>query len=205
MSDKEQKMPGEESDTVRPQDGAEQAMDDNQHDGGADPNRRMQELAQELEAAKARAEDNWNQFVRSRAELENIRRRMERDVSHARKFGLEKIAADLLPVKDSMEMGLQAAQEEGAEMASLIEGSELTLKMLAQLLERFNIAEVNPHGEKFDPEKHEALAMQPSADHEPNTVMHVVQKGYTLHDRLLRPAMVIVARPAEGKTDTPSA
>ncbi|MCK8515783.1 nucleotide exchange factor GrpE [Methylonatrum kenyense] len=155
------------------------------------------ELEAALEEAQAKAEENWNQFLRARAELENIRRRAERDVQQARKYSIEKLAGDLLPVKDSLEMGLQAAQEEGASVASLREGSELTLKMLEQVLERFDIKLVDPVGEKFDPELHEAMAMQPSREHAPNTVIQVVQKGYALHDRLLRPAMVIVARAAD--------
>lgn len=155
------------------------------------------DLEAALKEAREKAEENWNQFLRARAELENMRRRAERDVQQARKYSVEKLAADLLPVKDSLEMGLQAADEEGADVASLREGSELTLKMLEQVLERYEIKLVDPAGEKFDPERHEAMAMQPSREHAPNTVIQVVQKGYALHDRLLRPAMVIVARPAD--------
>ncbi len=155
------------------------------------------DLEAALKEAREKAEENWNQFLRARAELENMRRRAERDVQQARKYSVEKLAADLLPVKDSLEMGLQAADEEGADVASLREGSELTLKMLEQVLERYEIKLVDPAGEKFDPERHEAMAMQPSREHAPNTVIQVVQKGYALHDRLLRPAMVIVARSAD--------
>lgn len=167
-------------------------------DTGADSGQAAgSELEAALQQAEDKAEENWNQFLRARAELENMRRRAERDVQQARKYSIEKLAADLLPVKDSLEMGLQAADEEGADVASLREGSELTLKMLEQVLERFEITLVDPVGEKFDPERHEAMAMQPSREHAPNTVIQVVQKGYALHDRLLRPAMVIVARAAD--------
>ena len=158
---------------------------------------RIQELEEQLRQAEARAEDNWNQFLRARAEMENARRRAEKDVEQAKRQGLEKLASELLPVKDSMEMGLAAAQESNADVAKLTEGSELTLKMLTQAMDKFEITEVDPMGQKFDPERHEAMATQPSAEHEPNTVIHVVQKGYLLGERLLRPAMVIVSKEAD--------
>ena len=158
---------------------------------------RVEALEAELEEARKQAEDNWNEYLRARAEVENVRRRMERDVAQARKYGVEKLAGELLAVKDSLEMGLTAAREANADVVKLTEGSELTLKMLSQVLDKFSIEEINPAGRKFDPDEHEAMAMQPSAEHEPNTVIHVVQKGYRLSDRLLRPAMVIVSRPAD--------
>lgn len=190
MADEERRT----EDDVVAQDSSADAADTAEQGGEAG---REAELRAALEAAEEKAEDNWNQFLRARAELENIRRRAERDVQQARKYSVEKLAADLLPVKDSLEMGVQAAEEDGASVASLREGAELTLKMMEQVLERFGIALVDPVGEKFDPERHEAMAMQPSREHAPNTVMQVVQKGYALHDRLLRPAMVIVARSAD--------
>lgn len=158
----------------------------------------VSELREQLTEAQSKAEENWNQFLRARAELENVRRRAERDVEQAHKYAIEKLASELLSVKDSLEMGVQAANEPGADVAKLREGSELTLKMMNQLMERFDIKPMNPQGEKFDPELHEAMAAQESAEHDPNTVIHVVQKGYLLHDRLLRPAMVIVAKPSSG-------
>lgn len=154
------------------------------------------DLRAALEAAETRAEENWNQFLRARAEIENVRRRAERDVEQARRQSLEKLAGELLAVKDSLEMGVDAANEDSADIGKLREGSELTLRMFNQALEKFGIEELNPQGERFDPERHEAMAAQESAAHEPNTVIHVVQKGYRLGDRLLRPAMVIVARGA---------
>lgn len=168
---------------------------------GAEPERHDREL----EEARAKADENWNQFLRARAELENVRRRAERDVEQAHRYGLEKLAGELLAVRDSLEMGVAAAGEEGADVAKLREGSELTLKMLRQAMEKFDIRELNPQGGKFDPERHEAIATQESGEHEPNTVIHVVQKGYLLGERLLRPAMVIVARvptlPGGGQID----
>ncbi len=154
------------------------------------------DLSAALAAAEARAEENWNQFLRARAEMENLKRRAEKDVAAARQASLEKLAGELLAVKDSLEMGLQAAGEEGADVAKLAEGSELTLRMFNQALEKFSIEELNPEGERFDPAAHEAMAAQEADDVEPNTVLTVVQKGYRIGDRLLRPAMVIVSKAA---------
>ncbi|MGB0720924.1 MAG: nucleotide exchange factor GrpE [Gammaproteobacteria bacterium] len=154
-------------------------------------------IEEQLAAAEAKAAEHWDAFVRAQAEMENLRRRAQRDVENAHKFAVEKFTKELLAVKDSLEMGLNAANEGGeADMAKLIEGTELTLKMLGQAFEKHGIAEVNPMGEKFNPELHEAMAMQPSAEHEPNTVITVIQKGYTLNDRLVRPAMVMVSKEA---------
>lgn len=154
-------------------------------------------LQRELEQALAQAEDNWNQFLRAKAEMENLRRRTQRDLENAYKYGLEKFARELLPVRDSLEMGVAAAQKEAADAAKLLEGSELTLKMLSTALEKYDIKEVDPIGDKFNPDLHEAMATQPSSEAEPNTVMQVIQKGYLLNDRVIRPAMVIVSRAAE--------
>jgi molecular chaperone GrpE len=162
---------------------------------------RVQEIERELAEARQQAEDNWNQFLRARAELENGRRRAERDVEQAHKFALEKFAAELLGVRDSLEMGVAAAQEEQADIDKLREGTALTLRLLTQAMEKFDIVELDPQGQKFDPARHEAMAAQEAGDQEPNTVLHVVQKGYLLNDRLLRPAMVIVSKPPAGQVD----
>lgn len=150
-----------------------------------------------LAEAEARAEENWNQYIRARAEMENVRRRAERDVAQARQQSLERMASELLAVKDSLEMGLQAAEAPEADVAKLAEGSQLTLKMVEQVFDKFNIIALNPLGEKFDPAAHEAMAAQPSEEAPPNTVVNVIQKGYQLGERLLRPAMVVVAKPPE--------
>lgn len=155
----------------------------------------VERLTAECESARTTAEENWNQFLRARAELENQHRRLQRDVEQAHRYALEKFASELLGVRDSLEMGASAAQETHVDVAKLREGTELTLKMLNQTMEKFDIHEINPQGERFDPERHEAMAAQESAEHDPNTVIHVVQKGYRLSDRLLRPALVIVSRP----------
>jgi molecular chaperone GrpE len=154
-----------------------------------------QELHLMLEDARNKADEHWNQLLRVQAEMENLRRRAERDVESAHKYALEKFAAALLPVKDSLEMGLNAASGgEGEVLTRLKEGTELTLKMLAAALEKFGIKEVEPVGQPFNPDLHQAMTMQPSADHPANTVLAVMQKGYTLNDRLLRPAMVVVSK-----------
>lgn len=161
------------------------------------------ELQALLTDARSKADEHWEQCLRLQAELENLRKRSERDLVQAHKFALEKFAAELLPVRDSLEMGVAAAAEESASVEHLREGSELTLKMLTSAFEKFNVKEINPLKEKFNPEYHEAMSMQERADVEPNTVVTVVQKGYLLNDRLIRPAMVIVsraaARPAGGQ------
>jgi len=123
--------------------------------------------------------------------MENLRKRTERDVSNAHKYAVEKFANELLQVKDSLELGLNA---DDIDVDKLKEGTELTLKMLSNAFEKFAIEEVNPIDEAFDPNLHEAMTMQESAEHEPNIVLTVVQKGYTLHGRLIRPAMVIVSK-----------
>jgi molecular chaperone GrpE len=143
-----------------------------------------------LAEAQAKADENWESYLRALAEVENVRKRAGRDVENAHKFALERFGKELLAVKDTLEMGLAV---EGASVESLLEGSNATLKLLASTLERFGIVEVDPAGEPFDPEFHEAISMQPSTDVEPGSVVMVVQKGYTLNGRLLRPAMVIVA------------
>lgn len=144
-----------------------------------------------LDALQVKADENWDRYLRAVAELENVRKRAAKDVENARKFALERFARELLAVKDSFEMGLAAA--EGETVDSLLEGSAATLKLLSNTLQQFGVVELNPEGEPFDPEFHEAISMQPSTDVEPGSVVTVVQKGYTLNGRLLRPAMVIVA------------
>lgn len=145
-------------------------------------------------AAEAKAAENWERYLRAAAELENVRKRAARDVEKARKFALEEFGRELLGVRDSLEMGIQAGAN--ADAGALLEGKEATLKLLRTTMERFGIEEIDPQGEPFDPELHEAMTMQPSAEVEPGSVLNVVQKGYQLNGRLLRPAMVVVAAEA---------
>ncbi len=156
------------------------------------------ELTALLEDARGKADEHWDQCMRLQADIENLHKRGERDLANAHKYGLERFAAELLPVKDSLEMGLAAFDTDNAEIDKLKEGVELTLQMLGNALDRFEIMEINPQDEPFNPDFHQAMSMQPRDDVAPNTVVTVVQKGYLLHDRLIRPAMVIVSQvPAE--------
>jgi molecular chaperone GrpE len=157
----------------------------------ADEPQDVSEPVDALAEADARANENWDRYLRAAAELENVRKRASRDVENARKFALERFGKELLSVRDTLEMGLAAA--ENATVESLIEGKNATLKLLSTVMSQFGIEEIDPAGEPFDPEFHEAISVQPSDKVEPGSVVTVVQKGYSLNGRLLRPAMVIVA------------
>jgi molecular chaperone GrpE len=151
-------------------------------------------LEVQLQKAQATIKDYWDQVMRMRAEVENNRKRAERDVENAHKYALKNFADSLLPVIDSMEMGQAAANAENATLESIREGSELTMTMFVQVLERSGFEQINPLGEKFDPERHQAISMVEVPDAEPNSVIEVMQKGFLLNDRLIRPAMVVVAK-----------
>ena len=144
-----------------------------------------------LAELKALADENWDRYLRAAAELENVRKRASRDVEKAHKFALERFCSELLAVKDSLEIGLATANK--ADVQSLLAGKEATLKLLTTTMERFGVVEINPEGEQFNPQEHEAMSMQPSSDVEPGSVLTVFQKGYALNGRLLRPARVVVA------------
>lgn len=154
------------------------------------------DLAQALEAARQEAQDNHDKYLRAHAEQENIRRRAERDVSAAHKFGVERFAKDLLTVADSLEMGFASSQAQDANVQSVSEGIALTLKQMETVLSSNGIKTLNPLNEAFDPQQHEAISMVPNPDLAPNTVMAVVQKGYVLNDRVLRAARVVVSQAA---------
>jgi molecular chaperone GrpE len=149
-------------------------------------------LEQALAEARAVAEGHRDQYLRALAELENVRRRAQRDVENASRYGLEKFAQELLPVLDSLELAVSNAAR--ADVRSLAEGQEATLKLLLKAFERLNIKPIDPVGEPFDPTRHEAVMAQPSNTAEPDAVLQVVQRGFDLGGRLLRPARVIVAR-----------
>jgi len=177
------------------------------------------DLQSQLDEARRKADEHWELYVRAQAEADNIRRRAKRDVEHAQLYSLEKFVAELLPVKDSLEIGVQAARGEGPaarttagsesesgddprdkEIEALREGTELTLKKLSQALEKFGVEEVDPQGETFDPQVHEAVSTQPTDDVAPDTVVTVMQKGYLLNKRVVRPALVVVAQQAGGES-----
>ena len=199
MSDKTaaDKKAGHEMSEEEAAERARQAAGEEALDGEEMQNADEGESQSELEAAREKAEDNWNQYLRAVAELENTRKRASRDVEQARRFAIERFAADLLAVKDSLEMGLNAAADANDKAGALVEGTEMTLKQLSQVFDKFGITELDPKGEKFDPEQHEAMATQPSSEAEPDTVLTVVQKGYLLNGRVLRAARVLVARRPE--------
>lgn len=151
-------------------------------------------LQLQLEDARAKADEHFEKLMRLQAELENTRRRAERELENAHKFALEKFALELLPVRDSLEMGLAAAEGDEAAVTKLREGTELTLRMLIGAMEKFGVKEIDPKGEPFNPEYHQAMTLQETAEYPANTVVAVMQKGYTLNERLIRPAMVMVAK-----------
>lgn len=155
------------------------------------PEKNADSLEAQLEDAQAKATENWEQYLRAKAEMDNLRRRNTRDLENAHKYGIEKYVSELLPVLDSMVMGL-AIEDASAE--SLREGMKLTMNMLEKMMEKLGIEEIDPLNEKFDADKHQAMTMQPAADVEPNTVIAVMQKGYALNERLIRPAMVMVSK-----------
>ncbi|ROO29314.1 nucleotide exchange factor GrpE [Salinisphaera japonica] len=157
----------------------------------------VETLAAELEAARADAEKYRDQAVRAAAEMENIRKRSQRDVEAAKKFAIEKFATELLGVRDSLELGLKAAEDNAGDFDKLKEGMDMTQRMLASSMEKVGIEAINPEGETFDPEFHEAVSTQPTDELPANSVAAVMQKGYTLNGRVLRAAMVTVAKPAD--------
>lgn len=193
MSEQDNRTPGDQS---RAEAGKAETPSTAERTAG-DAELSHEQLLLTLEDAKAKADQHWNQLLLARAETDNVRRRAERDVEAAHKYALERFVTELLPVKDSLELGLAAASD-GGDVAKLREGMELTLKLLSSVLEKFGVKTVDPKGEKFNPELHQAMAMQEMGNVEPNVVLTVYQKGYLLNDRLIRPAMVVVSRPAAG-------
>jgi molecular chaperone GrpE len=146
-------------------------------------------VAAQMEAVEARQD-----MLRMQADMENLRKRLVREQEKARRRTLERFMGDLLPVRDSLERGLEAASDPAASVEALREGKELIMKMLSKVMGDHGLQTIDPAGEAFDPEKHEAMTMLPSADHDENTVINVLEKGYQLHDRLIRPAKVVVSR-----------
>lgn len=151
-------------------------------------------LAQQLETARSKADDHWDQLVRTKAQMDNLDKRHQRELEKAHKFGLDKFVGELLGVWDSLELGHSAAQDKNADVAKLLEGTELTLKMMSDAMKKLGVEQIDPMGEPFNPELHQAMSMQPRDDVPANTVVAVVQKGYTLNGRLVRPAMVMVSQ-----------
>lgn len=162
---------------------------------------RITELEAALEASEAKVRDQQDGVLRARADVENMRRRTEQEIDKARKFALERFAGELLPVIDNLERAVEMADKENDAIKPMVEGVELTLKTMQDTVEKFGLKELNPVGEPFNPELHQAMSIQESAEHEPNTVMLVMQKGYELNGRVVRPAMVMVSKASSASID----
>lgn len=152
-----------------------------------------EQLEQALADTRAELDRHREAMLRMQAEMDNQRKRLEREAVKSRRFALERMMKDLLQVRDSLERGLEV-DKDSATVEGLREGKALTLKMLSKVMQDHGLEVIDPVGEPFNPEFHEAMTLVPSADHEENTVMEVLQKGFKLHDRLIRPAMVVVSR-----------
>lgn len=164
------------------------------HAAEAEPDEQEESVEQQLEKAQETIKDYWDQMMRLRAEIDNNRKRAERDIENAHKYALKNFVEDLLPIIDSMELGQTAAAADNATLESIREGSALTMNMFVQVLEKYGLEQIDPVGEKFDPERHQAISMIEVEDAEPSSVIEVMQKGFKLNDRLVRPAMVVVAK-----------
>ncbi len=167
----------------------------------ADP--QLEELArlrQALADAEEKARNHWEQYLRAAAELDNVRKRAQRDIEAANRYGLEKFVAELLPVQDSLELAVQSAQQAEVDVHGLKQGQEATLQLLVKALEKLGVSPLRPLGAPFDPTRHEAMMARESATAQPNTVLQVVQSGYELNGRLLRPARVIVSKAPSRET-----
>lgn len=155
---------------------------------------KIAQLEAALLSSEAKIQEQQDTVLRAKAEVENMRRRSESEVDKARKYALSRFAEELLPVLDNLERAIQAADADNEVIKPLVEGVELTHKTFVGVIEKFGLKEINPEGEVFNPEFHQAMSIQESPDHEPNTVMFVMQKGYELNGRVVRPAMVMVSK-----------
>jgi molecular chaperone GrpE len=177
-----------EEERAKPEDESESQPQSTEESNGS-----LETLQKQLKQAQKEAQDHWERVLRIQADMENLKRRTQKDLENAHKYALEKFAKELLSVIDSLELGIQASTSDNPEVVALREGSELTVKQFEAVFAKFNIEAIDPSGQPFDPELHQAMSMQPTADAEPNTVINVFQKGYCLNGRLIRPAMVVVA------------
>ncbi|RTE86905.1 MULTISPECIES: nucleotide exchange factor GrpE [Gammaproteobacteria] len=199
----QQEQPQEEAQVEQTEAQVEESTSDAQEsqapEGENDLATRLAEVEAALAAAQEQASTEKDKALRVAAEAENVKRRSAQEVEKAKNFALEKFAGELLSVIDNLERAMQAIDNEDDAMKSVYEGIEMTYKGFIQTIEKFGMQPVNPEGEAFDPQLHQAMGMQESEDVAPNTVLAVMQKGYTLNGRLLRPAMVMVSRaPTEG-------
>lgn len=176
--------------------GSEQAENTDGNEVEPTADEKIERLQNELRAAQSKADENWDKVLRVNAEMENLRRRTQKELENASRFALEKFSKELLQVVDSLEMGLKTSESATDNVESMRQGMDLTLKQFLTVLEKFNVVQLNPEGQLFNPEQQQAMSMQPSNDVPPNTVLHVFQKGYELNGRLIRPAMVVVSQAA---------
>ncbi|SJN59718.1 heat shock protein GrpE [Vibrio ruber DSM 16370] len=175
--------------------GSEADIEWNESDAPEDEqDAKIAQLEAALLTSESKVKEQQEAVLRAQAEVENIRRRSEQEIDKARKFALSRFAEELLPVIDNLERAIQAADAENEVIKPLLEGVELTHKTFIGTIEKFGLKEINPEGEAFNPELHQAMSIQESPDHESNTVMFVMQKGYELNGRVVRPAMVMVAK-----------
>ncbi|WP_462052815.1 nucleotide exchange factor GrpE [Vibrio parahaemolyticus] len=161
---------------------------------GDEKDAKIAQLEAALLSSETKVKDQQDAVLRAKAEVENMRRRTEQEIDKARKYALNKFAEELLPVIDNLERAIQAADTENEVIKPILEGVELTHKTFVDVVAKFGLKEINPEGETFNPEFHQAMSIQESPDHESNTVMFVMQKGYELNGRVIRPAMVMVAK-----------
>lgn len=180
------------SGTADSSDQAEKAADSAEHAALEHPS--YESLEAQLTETEQKLNEYWNEVMRARAEMENTRRRADKDIANARKFALEKFSNDLLPVVDSLGHALECEFGDNEFARSIHEGVNMTMNMFLQTMERYGIKQVNPLGEVFDPNQHQAVSIEESPEAKPNTILRVLQKGYLLNDRLVRPAMVVVAK-----------
>jgi molecular chaperone GrpE len=155
---------------------------------------KVAQLEAALLSSEAKVKEQQDSVIRAKAEIENMRRRTEQEIDKARKYALNKFSEELLPVIDNLERAIQAADAESEAVKPILEGVELTHKTFVDVVAKFGLKEINPEGEAFNPEYHQAMSIQESEDHEANTVIFVMQKGYELNGRVIRPAMVMVAK-----------
>jgi len=195
-----------------PQQGEEEELDTNaeteQHDADqaflelTEDQQRIVELEAAVIAAETKMVEQKDSVMRAIADADNARKRAQGEIDKARKFALEKFAAELLPVADNLERALQVANPEDEAIKPIVDGVEMTLKSFISTIEKFGLSVIDPQGQPFNPEKHQAMSMQENAELPPNTVLAVMQKGYEINGRLLRPAMVLVTRAPESAVDT---
>ncbi|MEH0666626.1 nucleotide exchange factor GrpE [Vibrio scophthalmi] len=198
MSNEENKIKEEELDQIIEEaekaEAAAQEVEAELEEMGDEKDAKIAQLEAALLTSEAKIQEQQDGVLRAKAEVENMRRRTETEIDKARKYALNKFAEELLPVIDNLERAIQAADGENEAVKPILEGVELTHKTFVDTVSKFGLKEINPEGEAFNPEQHQAMSIQESPDHESNTVMFVMQKGYELNGRVIRPAMVMVAK-----------